>query len=109
MPHSNDPYAPVAYLRFSKLRLEDKSVPHDFAERLKSVPMKTPVDFCFRELESNEESDSNPLDELESSIHQLEHGSIRVASSNSGGIFVSGLVCQSVEEFGKLMESLKSI
>jgi hypothetical protein len=99
----------VAYLRFSKLRLEDKSVPHDFAGRLKSVPVKTPVDFCLKELESNEESDLNPLDEPQSSIHQLEHGSIRVASSNSGGIFVSGLVCQSVDELGKLMESLKSI
>ncbi|XP_031368007.1 diphthine--ammonia ligase isoform X3 [Apis dorsata] len=82
--HSNDNIAPVGYLNFKKIHVQEKNDGIEgltLQERLKNVPIKTPFDY-ITEIVGPELHDGCNLSEDENDEHDCTDSNIR--TSNSG-------------------------
>ncbi|XP_076385210.1 uncharacterized protein LOC100877901 isoform X4 [Megachile rotundata] len=82
--HSNDNIAPVGYLNFKKIHVQEKSDAVEgstLQERLKNVPIKTPSDY-IAEIIGPELHDGCNLSEDENDEHDCTDSSLK--TSNSG-------------------------
>ncbi|KAI9562364.1 putative diphthine--ammonia ligase [Daphnia sinensis] len=106
VPHSKDPFAPVAYLKFPKLSLADK----DPSSTLGLNLIRKPEDFCRFELDSHDDEKSqeaSPLDHVFKKADVVPF--LGSSQTNSGIIFISGLVVDSESDFQNVMNILQGI
>ncbi|XP_057364617.1 uncharacterized protein LOC130685341 [Daphnia carinata] len=103
--HSKDPFAPVAYLKFPKLSLADKEP----SSTLDFDLVRKPEDFCRIELDSH--YDEKPPDVSPDRVFKNADmvSFLGSSQSNSGIIFISGLVVDSESDFKDVMNVLQGI
>ncbi|KAL3265773.1 hypothetical protein HHI36_009971 [Cryptolaemus montrouzieri] len=105
--HSNDPIAPVGYLKLNKLQLENKLPLLNLHERLKGLPLKNSDGYVTDPGEdvkdmNEEESDSDSLSEpvIRSGIYTVARSmgnqNYSVQKSPSGWLWVGGIRGESI-------------
>ncbi|KAK4003088.1 hypothetical protein OUZ56_004871 [Daphnia magna] len=105
VPHSKDPFAPVAYLKFPKLSLADKEP----SSTLDFDLIRKPEDFCRIELDSHYDEKSQEASP-DCAFKKADVVSFLGSSRTSSGIiFISGLVVDSESDFKDVMNILQGI